>query len=402
MKLEKVAHEQDKRERFEKTTGRTLNPDEKTPDEPKSLSETLKNPAERDLFTQLVKNIDADPDKKTSIGALARLGAEEPLTPDDLALFEKTRYEFALRMQDAKRLDAMLTNDDFDSVMDADPGIRSLVGTLPPGRGVEVMRQSLPMLAMQDRKFLDDFSNAFNRVKAARANPAYKELHTRTNALVTRHGFTEKDFAGLIDPNDPTGADSLARARAKIKQNLKGWDGFKEWARRGKLSSEEAVKVCKAALDIKTSKETGDLEVISTGLGEVGSILLATISGNERIMKEITTEIVTGKKARIAADTGSFKSMDEVKTGAKNFKEADITGTMWTRYKNALESGDAEWGIKGDGIKWGARPDQDAKKTDFLGRMSKQEFERAGGFLASLLGAMIARLIGGIDKAKLT
>ena len=91
-----------------------------------------------------------------------------------------------------------------------------------------------------------------------------------------------------------------------------------------------------------------------------------------------------------------------MKAGAKNFKEADITGTMWTRYKNALESGDAEWGIKGDGIKWGARPDQDAKKTDFLGRMSKQEFERAGGFLASLLGAMIARLIGGIDKAKLT
>ena len=388
--LEKVSGEQARRGRFEKITGRKLKRDEATPEDPDSVAEILQDSERRNLFSDLVKNIDGSDGKELSRGVFERLGRKEALTSADQKLLEKARYELVLRMQDAERLGTILSNSDFESVLNTSDSIRQLMGVLPPGRGIEVMRETLPSLAMSDQKFLDDFFKAFDKVKAARGSRDFQMLRTRTERICAKYGFKEEDFGSLGDPSDP---ETRSRMLKKVKENLTWWGEVKEVIRLGGYSEKATERLIGIAEEVKKSKE---LRNLTKGLEKIGGMLAVTISKNTDLMRAITSEAVTGEEISVEAPKANgFTSLEDVHKQVGKFDQRDVTGKLWAAEKTRLEEEhEKPWANF-------ANPEQEEAKTNYLNRVKQGMYTESTGWFGTLFAALITALIGRIDKKTL-
>lgn len=387
--LEKAAGHAAKRDKFEKITKRKLGEGDELPTEPDSVQEILQDPERKDHFADLLRNIDTSGSKDVSTGLFSRLAKQEALTKEDNALLERGRYELVLRTKDVEKITKDISDSDFLAVLERNDDIRQMMGALPEHRRLEVMREALPSVAMSEPKFLKDFMQTLDRVKKTREGKEYNMLKVETERVCKQYKFSEEDFGSLGPARDIASRD---RTLKMIKERMGFFAKSVDLFSRGRYSGSGAEQLLATSEKMKGSRELKDL---SKGLDKIGSVLAATISKNQNLLRAITTEVVTGEEKQPEEKAAEFSSLEDVNKKARRFDAKDITGRLWDAEKTRLERVHNKTWDKFNPA------EKDTGKTDYLNRMKQEPFERRGGLLGMFFAALIAVWTSAIDKRSL-
>ena len=387
MSLDDLSRVKSRRDRIQDATGKKLDTDETTPDEPESLAEIYADKEKSARFGILLKTRIAQPQLDD---IYRRLAAKEELTPSQMFDLNRERYEFAELTKLAEKTKDTFNAEKIKYFTDRHDTLDMFAGQVSPERAAELVHMQISNMVMEDPDGIRKMLTESEKLDAKKKNPEYLRLEREVRAVCDRNKFSSDDIVRVLDIKKVDDRKEALRGMIRGKYGL--LQKIFDYGVGGRFSKSEMERGF-SILD-RTRKEKF-MKEIATHTKNIGNILAATTINDPKFMSIFSQEVLgNGKVSQERFE--SVSSLSELKAKQGTMEANDITGNKWRQEKARLETVHRK--------KWNTftSAEKDAGIDDYIDTMEKSSAPEGRGVFVSILAALFKAMFGRIrtDKAK--